>query len=78
MERSFEMLIKIWNTANLVSNGYWRDVFHDELALAWGVIHGHVDDLTEKGWILIEGLYDDLMKSTPLTMVNPNNLPVLT
>lgn len=77
MKRDFETLVKIWNTATLVSNDYWRDVFRDELALAWGVIHGFVDGLTEKGWIIIEGLYDDLMQGAPFTMLNPNNLPVL-
>lgn len=77
MKRDFETLVKVWNTATLVSNDYWRDVFRDELALAWGVVHGHVDNLTEKGWVLIEGLYNDLDSCSPLTMYNPRNLPTL-
>jgi hypothetical protein len=74
----FQRLIELFNTVELVSNSYWREEYSDAHALVKAMVFGWVEDLTPKGWEMVQTLLEDIESVSPLTIFNPNNLPIIT
>jgi len=71
----FEELVRLHNTVQMVVNPHWRDNFTAECALVAALVYGQVEDLTPKGWELVNNLLADIKDVSPLTILNPKNLP---
>jgi hypothetical protein len=74
----FQRLVELHNTVELVANDYWRRNFKTEIGLVEAIVRGYVEDLTPKGWKMVVFLLKDIESVSPLTMLNPANLPIIT
>ncbi len=74
----FETMVKLYNTVELVANDFWRKSYPVAVSLVSAVVWGYVEDLTPRGWAAVQELLKDVEAVSPLTLLNPNNLPVIT
>jgi hypothetical protein len=74
----FQRLVELHNTVELVNNSYWRDHYGVAHSLVKAMVRGWVEDLTPQGWELVHELLTDVESVSPLTIFNPNKLPIIT
>lgn len=74
----FQRLVELYNTVELVASDYWRHNYSCAHQLVQAVVFGWVEDLTPKGWELVSVLLRDVEAVSPLTIHNPNDLPIIT